>query len=505
MQTPGLFNRYKTRDIYPVVLGGVDVIRCCHGEGSTGDIDIKFVISPKVSGKDDYNFVLACALRDKFLDELLQIANASGLLGPTTVLSKSDVDNSIPSARVAIYEELNNKKQIFIDTGIFCNMSMYMYENFANFFPDKLIPTYVEKNIPYATCSWTIVDTVRMIHYSKENMIKSNNASFWKKKYQKYIEKFKLLHKTYNSKSMNRLLESLPEAEELLKIQTNIDTIEERFVAKPDIDVCFRSILNYILEKTLSKYFMSHVSPSFYPILIGGVDVERCVKPMFKLDINDIDIQFVLKDMDANTMTRVTKEKQKLVDEIVTDVDVKTFISGLQTRYGLKIEISQISNWDVKHQHQKDMGLIIIEVAFKEPDSDLLLCRRNMIDVCIYSMDAERSLVDIPFEKINHVLYATCDFTFENTRHMIDVYQTKYAADEKKTSFNKYLRYICKYCALYMVRNQHTLTASNMNQLRRLYKDLYHIIRGIGLKDGKPEKRVYQIVHKIQEKTQRPA
>lgn len=500
LSTPGLFNRYKTNDIYPVVLGGIDVIRCCQGFGTTADIDIKFVVSPKIVGKEDPNFRLACALRDRFLAELLQIANDSKMLGPTTILTVSEVDQKMPSARVVVYEEINNNKQIFIDTGIFSNMSMYMYENFANFFPHKLIPTFVDNHIPFATCSWTLVDTVRMLHYCKEQFKISNHAQFWKKKYLKYLGKFNILYHYYNGKSemMHQLFRSIPEAEEYLSTQTNIERIKEQFIAKPDLETCFKLVLNHVQEKTLPKYFMSHVDPAFYPILIGGVVVEKCVKSMFKLNINDIDIQFIVKD--ADQLNRVARSKKRLSEEILTDPELGSFIVSLESQFGYKIDLASFSDWDENHPHQKEMGLIIIEITFKEPDSGLLLSKKNMIDICIF----DKQPAEIPFEKINDVLYATCDFTFINTEYMIQIYQDRYinVDGKKRQSLNKYLRYVCKYCALYMVKHRDTIPERKMKRLRDLYKKLSHIIRGRTLKDGSPEKQVFKIVESIKEETE---
>ena len=522
LTTPNLFEKYKKTNIYPVVLGGVDVIRCCHGRGSTQDIDIKFVVTSSVSGPDDPTFQEAIKLRDQFLVELMELANESGMLGPTTMLHISDPDASIKSVRVSIYEENNGKKEVLIDTGIFSDYSMNMFAHFANFFKmTKPIPTYIENHIPFATCSWTLVDTVRMMH-----VCSAEPGPFWRKKYIKYVAKFALLYKSYNNKSVsnddhmeraftlaNQYIASASKESNdankeslvsLLNQYTNIEAIEAVLVQNPQIDVTCKSIIYHILNTTLPKYMKKYATDAHYPVILGGADVYRCVESLFKIDVKDIDIQFVVKDDTPANIAAAQESKEALVSDIVNDQELAAYIHTLNSN-GLVITLSQFSDWDKataadnkNHDKQKEMKLVVLSLDFSEADTGHLIKQVNIMDLIVLGKSIQDYLPHIPFIRRNGVLYATCKFTFANTLRMMNFYKDEHEKDPtNKKVLQKYLRYICKYVAMYMSMSIKKISRAKMQKMKKLYRKVSHILRGTVLRNGESEKTLAGIISRL--------
>ena len=510
LTTPGLFNKYKSVSIYPVLIGGANAMRCSGGRGSTGDIDIKFIVTTRVKSADDPVHKLAIAMRDRFVAEVVEIANASNMLGPTTSLSIS-VSDPMLAERVVVYEEnhATGDKQILIDTGIFSNYSMQMFDHFANFFENTNIPVHVVDGIPFATCSWVLVDTVRMLKISRD---KAQGNLYWHKKYVKYMWKFALLYESYNHKTADvhmeqaysaatKYLENTSKdlsqtAEQLLAEYSNEKYIEERFIVNPEISVCVKSVIHYLLSHTLGQHMA--VGDGFYPVVLGGAGVHQCVSDAgFKINIKDVDVQFILKKQGPDILHRASLAKDKLCADILSDPRLMAHVKQLSADHGLDIELATFNDWKVgEHDKQIDMQLTIIQLVFKEPISKLEIRRCNMVDVIvlndkIYNFNKSRKP---PYVKdvASGTLYASCDFVFKNTLFMLKLYEE---IEHTKKTRAKYLRYVLKYVAMFIARTK--MRASVSTTLKKQYAELAHIIRGHVLRDENQEERAFSLVENM--------
>lgn len=517
LNTKNLFAKYRVdKLIYPVVLGGVDVLRCCKGKSglTTADIDIKFIVVPSVANINDPTFQLALAMRARFVQEVVDLANASGLLG-LTKLHISEVDPKL-SFRMAVYEEnvAMGTKEVLVDTGIFCDYTKSDWKQFRNFFDNAAlpVPVYVSNHIPYATCSWTLVDTVRMLKHSRD-MYESNKSMFWRNKYVKYVQKFAAIYKSYNNvpgdEHMTRAIEiadellnakkassataSTTELKELVEKYTNEPSIETHLAKNTNVNICVKSILHYILLNTLGKYMKA--TKEFYPVVLGGAGVVQCVSKMFQIDLKDVDLQFVLANADKEEAAVVAKNA--LVKSIVSDAPLLAHVKQLGSDHGLEIELSIFEKWQPSSK-QDDMHLSIVEVVLKEAGSTSSLNpfkRVNIMDCMVVGAHVEPFKHVPTFEKdpVSGVLYASCDFVYENTRTMLML-----MGNMKINNKNgKYLRYVLKYLALYMSRHEKGIKHAKMLELKRNYRELTHLIRGDVLRDGNMEARTGDVVNKI--------
>ena len=529
LKTDGLF--VKTTDVYPVLLGGVDVMRCSKGRGETQDIDIKFVVIPQVGGPDDTVFKEAVKMRDEFLAKLMQVANASGLLGPTTSLSLSE-HPIMKTSRICMYEEnhATGVKEVLIDTGIFSNYSWNMFDNFANFFDTNVpVPVYYKAKVPYATCSWTLVDTVRMLHVCRkqvediqaqkqpQNEKQAKNEKFWMDKFVKYQLKFALMYNSYNKSKKSQVDEAYKLATQYLTSGADVDTaklvtdllsdntnesyLESHFVQDTKISKCYKLILDFFLETVLGKYMQKYANTEYYPVVLGGADVNRCIESTFRIETKDVDIQFVVP-VDSSKQAAVLA-RDELIDKILSDAQMKEFKSRLEIDHGVEIHIGRFAEWDPEvNAKQLKMNLVVIMVEFKEKEH--LIKRYNMVDMNVVTQDVfsgigwepkdtntststSKDHVPIPYIVTRGVLYATCDYTYQNTIDMLLFYKKASWLSSTSKDVAKYCRYVLKLVALTIARKN---TQTHTKELKQLYREAYHIIKGSVLRDVQNDKRI---------------
>jgi hypothetical protein len=492
LNTPNLFKKYTVKSlIYPVVLGGVDVMRCAKGQGSTSDIDIKFVVCPRVLGPDDVIFQQAISIRDRFIAEVFELGKEALALAlgtnSTIELTMGDTDLKILTQRKAIYITYlsTGTKEVIIDTGIFSDYSVEMFDQFHNFFNFASVPTIFVDHIPYATCSWTLVDTVRMLKASKD---KGLHIKFWRNKYVKYLSKFALMYNSYNKtdkasaiyQHATKYIQDQDQNDLLLMEkyleQTNEQNIMDIFTMNRRIDPCYQQIMTFVMDHVLGKYMKR--TRDFHPLVIGGIDVNRCLKGRFKITTNDIDIQYIVKE---NAHGKAAVAKKELVKNITTD---QGLLDYLKTMDEFDIRISTFDDWKLGSK-QSDMNLVVIVIGFYSLDT--LLKSINMIDTIVVPKSMDEPVPYITGS--TGIMYATCNFTFHNTVKMIKLYEEK---EMTKKDMAKYLRYILKYLALYMVRNKTT-------KLKSLYRVVLRMIKGLVLKDNVPN--VENLVNEVKKAT----
>ena len=516
LNTPGLFKKYQTKDIYPVVIGGIDLMRCCHGQGSTMDIDIKFVVIPRVTGPDDTVFKLAVTMRNTFVAEVLELAKKKqGQKQPLVDLVLGEVDVKMKTQRLCIYQDDHSaaataSKQVIIDTGIASNYSVDKFDQFRNFFsPQKPIPTFIKDNIPYATCSWVLVDTVRMLITCR--LLIANE--YWRKKYMKYQAKFALLYNSYNkteraTKAYQYATDYLTTGtdtntielvDQLLIGETNEQEIEEKLLANTNVEPAYKLIMDFFMTRILGKYMVGH--KKFYPVVIGGVDVNRCVQPMFKLAVKDIDIQYIVKDVKHIDDAKVAK--YNLITHILEDEDLQDYLLELGKQNGFIIRLTAFSDWDPEiNQKQIDMDLVVIMVNFYDIQDDVTSTSpfksKNMVDTIILPRPFwthKDKAIPWYVDQVTNVTFATCGFTYYDTIYMIKWYEAQGIISKKGLA--KYLRYILKFLGLYMVRT--TVKDIPHATLKRLYRQVMHLVKGLVLKDGLPD--VHVLIAQVKEAT----
>lgn len=227
----------QSRGFYPAVIGGVNVVRCASisqrakkliGTLYSNDIDIKYIISHKVKDLSDRHVQAAHKERSAFLQHmttdtklqkiLQEAAHFAGYPGLTITLELKDSTDSqwegirknMRIALQAVYSWKENTKKYakdLIDTGVYSDYSQEMFFNYMTYIDAKLkqpVPTHTYKEVPFATCSWTYFDTVRMLILYGERYHRALAANddkeieFQFQKYLKYLAKFAVLYVQIN-------------------------------------------------------------------------------------------------------------------------------------------------------------------------------------------------------------------------------------------------------------------------------------------------------------------
>jgi hypothetical protein len=500
--------QYRTRQIYIAVLGGVNLIRCSSGQGETFDIDIKFIIKKTIKDTSDPLFVKATEIRNTFIQDIYN--SAKDIIEPFVTLSIVETDlGKLKGTRLCIYASYNtqNEKMVLIDTGIFSNATVQHFDKFENFYSKLKIPYYIDRRtkIPYATCSWQVIDTVRMMHFSKE-MLESakreRDMSFWNKKYLKYASKFLLLYTHYNKannafiKTYRETIQHLKENKELNKeelenvlMETNLKKILERFLNPPSINKCHKKIIDYVLKHVLGKYMKA--TSSHYPVILGGADVNRCISPLFNVIIKDIDLQYVLiKDDDFD---QVVSAKGILLKSLLMDKDLQDFLDNLEIEFGYRIKLRKNDIDPIKYPIHGLLQLSVIVAEFYNPNEELVHSM-NLIDAVIFSKSTVENsewhtydkfidkdmVAPVPyFINKDNVIYASCNWAYFNTIQMLMLYRDNIEVETSSFMIAKYGRYLMKYAALYIVKHPDD---SNIPRLLKLYKEVQHIVRGTSVK-----------------------
>lgn len=509
------FKKYTDADVYPIVFGGIDVTRCASGEGTTSDIDVRFVVTARVESNNDHHVQKAERVRDAFVKEIFD--HAVTRVGPMTTLTISETYRTAKFLRVCIYAEhaTIGEKQVVLDTAIFSNYSGSHYEGFRNFFdePKHPIPIYVDHktNIQYATCDWLIVDNARMLYESIEGLKssqgtgKTKQLAYWQEHYTKYISKMALMYKHLNKVNDAKRIEILDKiyasakADDmvtLIKI-TNVKSIVTKFTDSPNYNNAYNAIVTYILKSVLGKYMKRNITEYSYPVVLGGTDVSRCVEKMFKILVKDIDIHFIVTDKDADAEEDAIRNRAKMLNDMLSDRGLNNKLNQLSSKYGMDISIKLVNTWKPS-SIPFIKKFVMLKVEFANVLNKSLLKSINLMDISLHVQpDHEYSKYltiinkhqtkatvrnPVPYTIAKSgVVYASCNFTFFNTIQMYKMYKSVYDKSSDSNMMARYLKYMMKFTALYMVLMNPSKELTH--KLRSAYKKAQDLIKGLDIRE----------------------
>lgn len=201
---PKTLIKYNAPDVFPVIIGGLDVTRCTRGyDSNINDIDIKFIVD--TNDYQDNKVYKAHTFRMDFLNELQQLYSELAPANfPKIYISKLF---RIYSWRVEFGFLEDDKKHVLIDTSIVIstepklstiNLFRYSKDNLLN----KITKLNIEykNNVPYADCDWVYYDTIRMLN---TNVLEYNSATkasqkkYYAQKVIKYLAKASAMNVLY--------------------------------------------------------------------------------------------------------------------------------------------------------------------------------------------------------------------------------------------------------------------------------------------------------------------
>jgi hypothetical protein len=189
---PGKLEKYKRDYCYPVVVGGM-IFAKCQQVAVSGDIDIKFICTRKNANIRVLQKIHT--LQMQFLKEIV----TSFLQG------YGDANVSVDDKPVIEYGwrvKLMVDKVVVVDTGIWTRENQPIIFNLYRNFPSVMssngdpVPYEYIDGIPFATCAFHFLDTMRMLITSNA-LYRDRPDTFHRDKVAKYLARFVVAYNAF--------------------------------------------------------------------------------------------------------------------------------------------------------------------------------------------------------------------------------------------------------------------------------------------------------------------
>lgn len=279
----------------------------------------------------------------------------------------------------------------------------------------------------------------------------------------------------------------------------------------------FVQIRDHILRQTLRKYIWSYKTHEYYPVVVGGLNINRClsIHPRSKdlvdaMFSSDIDLDFVVTShIDANDhepviFKEIVKRRQEMFDKIVNDQELKDYIKQVEGKTKTQITLV-IDNHAMENKSYRvyKMRLSQIKITISGFQTTLLdspiYANNNTEDYKVYKRFFEKPedlKNPIPFVNIDGVPYATCNFIYYDNVRMLYYYNRVFIEAQKKKDvkwmrfyFVKSLRYLVKFCALYVMMNAQ-ISDRKAQELHTIYSQAKMILPDTSSALGIPKENI---------------
>ena len=248
-----------------------------------------------------------------------------------------------------------------------------------------------------------------------------------------------------------------------------------------------QEILNTILYKTLPKYIGQYsFSALYYPVVIGGFDVMRCLgknsKFLEALSTSDIDLDFVIRPRHDKSvkqydkaMLQVNAARLQLADHMISDQELQA-----------KIQVHMPGSRLTRDEFQDPTGKVVYRLVLYHHES-----RYVLIDLSIFSsanashfgMYNKKSKNPIPYIIYKGVPFATCNYVYYDTLRMLEWSRAQLEVSTLSDKsilffFNKVLKYVLKYCALHIVLKEKSAKHLHLfDETIKIYQEVKEIPR----------------------------
>jgi hypothetical protein len=396
---------------------------------------------------------------------------------------------------------------------IYCNLNQPFFSHYQNFFNENSltqtslkhpIPYVSQKKIRYATCGWIYFDAIRQMVANKKEHEKFPDSPAALAAYAASVARFTRLYINMNKYriddvSLATLYDQVREitiyeagnmsdnttltnALAVLKKGTNIEKVERQLVAPPAYAECTKRVIGYLLkgkkgsDSILGKYMQKYNTADYYPAVVGGATLTRCLGELYKrkgirIDIKDIDMPISVRtDLDISQVVQI---RNQYLAEIIEDADLLAFVADLGARHNLIITFQVEVLPSTAHEKLWSVRLAIVKLRFQD-NAGRFLHGVNIIDCPIYTQESRYSdkrwhtydlVKNVEFRDpmpfyvdSKKVVHATCGYVKYDTFQMLLVCQHELETLMEQSPpntrlvrlwFYKYLKYLAKYAALY--------------------------------------------------------
>jgi hypothetical protein len=241
-------------------------------------------------------------------------------------------------------------------------------------------------------------------------------------------------------------------------------------------------LCDLLINSVIPKYFQKYVTTEYYPIIVGGSAVSRCLRlyPETSALLNDvfksdIDVDFVVANTKAVTLKSASEAQYGFVSDITSDNQFKQFFQKHKDyKYDVvKRQIPskptlQVVTLKLKYKLEKPVD-IMDTVLFTETDKISYKFFQSYFDV----------KYPILRQTDNNMLYGSCEWIFYDTVRMMFIYDMYLQKPEKDASassrlfyFKKLKRYVLKFSALYIAVHE-----GNYHKAKTVYNHVLSLLQ----------------------------
>lgn len=259
-------------------------------------------------------------------------------------------------------------------------------------------------------------------------------------------------------------------------------------------------VRTYLMDKVLPKLWPSFVHSlrdvEAYPIVLGGVLVKKCAKrsERAKAMLNDL----FTEDVDAKIVFRksVKHLSKAQMDNLVAKIDKVASRVIDQVQVAIERHLKQYATRDLTIKcvfaqtlfEKKHVFELMLEYKETESDRstsmplfDLSIVGDNVSHIAKYARlyGKRGDAFPIPYDVHQKVYYATCDYAYYDTVHMLIV-RMKYLQDTKNLfALMKLLRYIVKFTAMHILQKDGTVALDPA--MAKKYDQIMELLRQVDL------------------------
>lgn len=243
-----------------------------------------------------------------------------------------------------------------------------------------------------------------------------------------------------------------------------------------------KKLLTFLLGRVFPKHIQKYKTSSFYPVILGGFDVMRCLSSnkytnslVETLFSSDIDMNFVIVHSSheyktAEDFERIIQDamraRDQFIQEVITDPLTVNFLKTHAppgASASLYINRELMANPKFRPFKLKIVRIDVIidcpgEPKFKDELIDTAIYHsENVAEFRFYDKYGKAMAQPIPVYHFKGVPYATCKYVFFDTIRMLSYYHNALAFPTNnnnktlKYNFVKFIKYILKFCALYII------------------------------------------------------
>lgn len=222
-------------------------------------------------------------------------------------------------------------------------------------------------------------------------------------------------------------------------------------------------ILDYMLTHIIPGKMQKYITDEWYPVLIGGISMNKCIKNFTAMPAGDIDIKFVSTSpntlLNVNNMFALHDARMMLIDELLD------LYHNNKPLHFPNLEVSPLRKqfkWRVEVFYKESKKQVVIDTGILQYIDSEVNDYLN-IGVTMKQLEFKNKKYLIPYEFKNDIPYATCEWIYIDLLRMIVAVNNRYKDEKSQFVKNKLIKYLAKF-ALYDVNYMHD------KSLNTLYK-----------------------------------